>query len=123
MYTLDTNAIIYYLKDDFRAVPILRDIFNQDISIYISTVTELELFSFSNLTQQEAEQINDILETLAIIPLDSRIARTAGLLRQFYGLKTADSAIAATALFTNSILLTRNVKDFQNVSNLEVKQI
>ena len=38
------------------------------------------------------------MNTLAIIPLDSRIARIAGSLRRLYGLKTADSAIAATAL-------------------------
>lgn len=123
MYTLDTNTIIYYLKDDPKAVSVLKDVFNQDISLYISTITELELFSFSHLTSDEITQIENLLRTMAIIPLDSRIARTAGLIRQLYGLKTADSVIAATALFTNTILLTRNTRDFQNVFNLGVQQI
>ena len=33
MYTLDTNAIIYYLDDDPTVVPLLDPIFGQDIAI------------------------------------------------------------------------------------------
>ncbi len=43
LYTLDTNAIIYYLKDDTSAVTFLNKIFSQNISIYISAVTEIAL--------------------------------------------------------------------------------
>ena len=38
-------------------------------------------------------------------------------------LKLADSAIAATALFTGTKLLTRNTRDFKNVFNLAVQRI
>lgn len=123
MYTLDTNAIIYYLKNDPKAVPILKKIFSQESPVYISAITELELFSFSNLTQKEINQIEEILKTLAIIPVDSRIARIAGALRRYYLLKLPDSAIAATSLFTGSILITRNIYDFQKVPNLSIKKI
>jgi len=50
VYTLDTNAIIYYLKDDPEAVPALRKIFSEDTPLYISTITEPELFGFPALT-------------------------------------------------------------------------
>ena len=79
MYTLGTNAIIYYLKDDPDAVIVLSSIFTQNIPLYISAITEIELFSFPKLSVQEEEQIDEVLRTVAIIPVDSRIAGMQGL--------------------------------------------
>ena len=117
MYTLDTNTIIYYLKDDPDAVAALRDIFSRDTPLYISAVTEIELFGFPTLNDQEAEQIEALLRTVAIISVDSRIARTAGLIRRTHRVNIADSVIAATALFTGTTLLTRNIRDFRKIQN------
>lgn len=123
MYTLDTNAIIYYLKNDSAVVSAMRQIMAGGSTIYISAITEIELFSFSDLTELESEEIELVLRTLAIIPLDSRIARTAGFLRSNYRLKIADSAIAATALFTGTTLVTRNVQDFKKIQELKVRKV
>lgn len=123
MYTLDTNTIIYYLKDDPDAVAVLRDVFSQDIPLYISALSEIELFGFPRLSDREAEQIEALLRTVAIIPVDSRIARTAGLIRRTYRVNIADSVIAAAALFTGTTLLTRNTRDFRNIPNLSLRQI
>ncbi|OHA65961.1 MAG: hypothetical protein A3C04_00015 [Candidatus Wildermuthbacteria bacterium RIFCSPHIGHO2_02_FULL_45_25] len=123
MYTLDTNAVIYYLKNDAIAVPILKEVFAKPAPIYLSTISEIELLGFSRLGENEEFLIENILQTLAILPVDSRIARIAGNLRRNFGLQLADSAIAATALFTGSALLTRNVKDFQKVTQLSIKEI
>jgi predicted nucleic acid-binding protein len=38
-------------------------------------------------------------------------------------LKTPDSAVASTALFTGSTLVTRNTRDFQKVPQLSVREI
>ncbi|MBI5180106.1 MAG: type II toxin-antitoxin system VapC family toxin [Nitrospirae bacterium] len=123
MYTLDTNAIIYYLKDDPHAAAVLSDIFTEDTPLYISAITEIEFFGFPKLSDHEVEQIEAILRTVAIIPVDSRIARTDGFIRRNYHVNIADSAIAATALFTGTILLTRNIRDFRRIPNLSVQQI
>jgi len=123
VYTLDTNAIIYYLKDDPEAVAALREIFSEDTPLYISTITEAELFGFPTLSDQEAEQIDSLLRTVAVIPVDSRIARTAGLIRRTCRVNIADSVIAATALFTGTTLLTRNTRDFRKIPNLLLRQI
>jgi predicted nucleic acid-binding protein len=122
-FTFDTNTIIYYLKGDRKVSDYIEEIFKNNPSIYISTITEVELFGFPKITDTEAYQIEKILETISIIPLDSRIARMAARIRQLYKLKTADSVIAATALFTGSILVTRNVKDFLKVENLQIKSL
>ncbi|MFY9463180.1 MAG: type II toxin-antitoxin system VapC family toxin, partial [Candidatus Sungiibacteriota bacterium] len=109
MYTFDTNIIIYYLDRDSRVLPIVHEIFEQNSPVYVSAISEIELFGFSRLTDEEAVEIDGILRTVSLIPLDSRIARLATALRRNHGLKVADSAIAATALYTGSALLTRNV--------------
>lgn len=123
MYTLDTNAVLYYLKDDREAVSFLRAIFADRITLYISAITELELFAFSKLSSQEAALIEELLTTMSVIPLDSRIARLAGFIRREYRLKAPDSVIAATAVFTGSSLITRNTRDFQKVAGLSVIKI
>lgn len=73
MYTLDTNAIIYYLKGDKTASLVLGKIFNDNITVYISAITQIELLGFSNIATQELEQIEELLKTVAIIPLDSNL--------------------------------------------------
>jgi predicted nucleic acid-binding protein len=124
VYTLDTNAIIYYQKRDARVVPLLREILgNPDTTVYVSTVTEAELFSFPNLTEEERETLDAILQTVSLIPPISQIARLAGSIRATHRLKLIDSFIAATALFTGSTLLTRNVRDFKKLPQLSLQAI
>lgn len=123
MYTLDTNTIIYYLGNDLRVVPVLENIILKSQPIFISTISEVELFSFSRLTTEEADQIENMLETFSIISLDSQLARIAGFIRRKYKIKTPDSIVAATAMFTDSTLVTRNIKDFEKIGNLKVLEI
>jgi predicted nucleic acid-binding protein len=122
MYTLDTNAIIYYVKNDVTAVPRIRELLLLH-HLYISTVTELELFSLPDLPANESSAIESMLKWLTIVPLDSRIARTAAAMRQGCRLEFADSAIAATALVLNTTLVTRNVRDFKRVPGLSIEKI
>jgi predicted nucleic acid-binding protein len=79
---------------------------------YVSAITDLELFSSPALTD---EDISQLLTSVVIIPVDSRFS---GYLRRGYRLKTADSAIASTALLTHTTLVTRNVADFQSMPAL-----
>jgi predicted nucleic acid-binding protein len=122
-YTLDTNAILYYLKDDSNAVRLLREIFLHDAPIYISAITELELFAFSSLSAQEHALIDELISTLSVIPVDSHVARLAAFIRREYRLKVPDSVIAGTAMFTGSALVTRNTRDFKKVSGLSLLKI
>lgn len=111
------------MKEDKDAVAIIEDILAKNAPVYISSLTEAELFSFSNLENQEIEKIENILKTLAVIPVDSRIARIAGMIRSKYKTDLADSIIAATAMFTGTSLITRNIKDFKNIPNVYLSKI
>ncbi len=90
---------------------------------FIATVTELELFSFPFLTSVESARIEEFISACIVVVLDSQIARIGAKLRREHRLKTPDSIIAATALFTNSTLLTRNRKDFKRVPNLQLQVV
>lgn len=123
MYTLDTNAIIYYVDEDPTVVPLLEPIFGQDIAIFVSVVTELELLSHPELTEEDIAEIQQLLTSVVIFPLESRLAQLAGALRRQYHLKTPDSVVAATALLTRTTLVTRNIRDFQGIDGLSLLPI
>jgi predicted nucleic acid-binding protein len=124
VYVFDTNAFIYYIEEEPPVVTVMEDLFSQEVPLYVSAITELELFSYPALTEEDEAKIERLLQGVRIIPLISRIARMAGDLRRLYRrLRTADSAIAATAIFTHSTLVTRNVRDFRKVEGLPLLEI
>ena len=123
MYTLDTNAIIYYLDEDPTVVPLLEPILGQEIAIFVSVVTELELLSHPGLTEEDIAEMQQLLTSVVIFPLESRLAQLAGALRRQYHLKTPDSIVAATALLTRTTLVTRNIRDFQGIDSLSLLPI
>jgi predicted nucleic acid-binding protein len=123
MYILDTNAVIYYVKEESDVVSITEDIYTKNVPVYVSVITEAELFGFPKLSDEEAERIEQFLHTVSIIPMDLQTARLTGTIRKTYQLKIADSVIAATALFTSAQLLTRNVGDFKKVPELHLQEI
>ncbi len=123
MVTFDTNCIIYYLEGDKTVIPVVEEFLHAEPRPLIATVTELELFSFPSLTSVEASRIEAFILTCTVVLLDSYIARIGAGLRREHRLKTADSIVAATALFTHSTLLTRNIKDFKKISGLFVQKV
>jgi len=123
VYTLDTNTIIYYLDNDPAVVSVLDPIFAQDIAIFVSIVTELELFSHPGLTAADIAELTQLLTSVVVFPLESRLAQLASALRRQYRLKTPDSVVAATAVLTRTTLVTRNIRDFQGIAGLSLLPI
>ncbi len=120
VYTLDTNAVLYYLRNDSAVVSLLEQATARGEVVNLSVITEAELFSFPALSAQEEAAIERLLLLFPVMLVDSRVAREAGSLRREYRLKLPDSLIAATALILGSSLITRNVKDFKKIRNLSI---
>lgn len=123
MYTFDTNTIIYYLDDEDETADVLAPMLGAPTPVYLSVISELELLSLSSLSQSEFYEIGRLIRRLTTIPVDARIARIASTIRRRIHIKTPDAAIAATALFTGTTLVTRNVKDFENIPGLSIQPI
>ena len=123
MYTIDTNIIIYYANGEPSVLDFMHEQLDNGIPLYVSTATEHELFSYPRLTDQEVVRIDALLNTMTVMDLDSRLARFSGRLRAQHGIKALDSFIAATALMTGTTLVTRNLRDFRRIPNLDVHQL
>src|SRR3989344_4994512 len=123
MYTLDTNAVIYYLSEDARVAAVITEARERQGILYVPTVVRLELLSKSDITKDEYMAVTSFLAQCRLVHLDNAIADIAADVRRLYKIKTPDSIVAATALFTGSTLLTRNVRDFKRVADLRVEMI
>jgi len=122
--TVDANIIIAYLAGDDLVVRALSEWRSSGQSIFLPTVAETEILSFSSWTDEERLSTEKFLEeNFVSIPFDRSIARLAAELRRFYKIKLPDATIAATALFTFSPLITRNDHDFKNIKNLQIIKI
>jgi len=122
MYLFDTNAVIYFLSGDKKVVALVKEILKNNKTIYVPTIVRLELFSKSNLTLIEQNAIYDFLSYTIEINLDKTIADIASAIRRNFKTKVADSIVAASATYTNSFLVTRNIKDF-NMKNIRVIKV
>lgn len=113
MYLFDTNAVIYFLSGDKTAVALVKEILKNNKTIYVPTIVRLELLSKPDITLVEQNTIYDFLRYAIEINLDRTIADIASEIRRNFKIKVADSIVAASALYTNSFIVTRNTKDFK----------
>lgn len=121
MFTLDTNIIIYYAAGDKEVATFLS--LNQDKSFYLPSIVATEFLSYPLIDAHTKTLFRLFTGQTTIINLDYHIAELSAEIRKSYKLKLADAVIAATALSTNSTLLTRNIRDFKKVKELKVLKI
>ena len=119
--TLDTNIIILYLNRETAIVRALDEIRKQGVSFILPAAVEAEFLSFSSWTPDQRRTMEEFLEeNFVFVSLDRPLARLAARIRVNTRIKFADASIAATAPFTNTPLVTRNVRDFKKVPGLQV---
>lgn len=114
-YLLDTNVVIC-LQKGLLAAPLPPGRFA------LSVITEIELRSFSGLTEAQEEALNALLDSLSIIPLDDPVKEETIRLRRECRIKTPDAIIAATALTQGAVLLT-NDDGLQKVPGLKAATV
>jgi predicted nucleic acid-binding protein len=110
----DTNPLIYLLDGN---IDVARFLDNKQI--YLSVITELELFGKPNLSSQDTEIIDALLNGCFIIDINQEIKYIYREIRQKYSLKLPDAIVAATAIYLDMPLLTFD-KGFKNVPNLKL---
>ena len=109
-YLLDTNAIINALNQGLKLPA---------NSYSISIVSEMELFSFPRLTQNEKKEIEKLLEYFKIYNISKEIKEKTIEIRQKYNIKLPDSIICTTALINNLILVS-NDKQLSKIEKLKI---
>lgn len=123
VYTLDTNIIIALFQGDAGVERTIRAWQRAGIPIVTSVITLTELLAFPKITKGEEERLKDFLQTTRNVAITWPIAELAAHIRKQYGVKIADSLIAATAWHESTTLVTRNLKDFRKVKELSVQAL
>ena len=119
---LDTDVFIDLLRGFEKAKKYFEELDKEDSVIYYSAITEVELISGKECRKIEKKaEIIKILSQFLKIPVDNRIAVTAGDFRREYCTAFTDAIIAATAFAMKSTLITRNAKDYEKIKEVKVK--
>ena len=118
---VDTSVLVDYLRGDQNAARLLERE-RADAPLHASEITRLELLA--GMRPGEEDDTRALLSALVWHALDAEVAEEAGVLGRRWlpghqGIDSADLAIAATAIRSQSRLLTRNVRHFPMFPDLE----
>jgi predicted nucleic acid-binding protein len=119
-YLLDTNIFIYYFNGDLIVQPIFSEIASGNATGLYCPVSWVELLCYPDLSEAEANQIRAFLRSLTCVALTEAVLDRATQIRRDYRVRLPDAMIAACAIETDSILVTRNVEDFQRINRLNL---
>ena len=105
-FVLDTNAVIF-LTAKGNVIPSGLENELNDADLFISVISEIELFSKPGLPPNEEENLRTFLsERIPVIDLASNVKKETIELRRNTKLKLPDCIVAATSIILNAVLLT-----------------
>ena len=109
-FVLDINAVIFLTtKGNIISSSIENDLDKADI--FISIITEIELFSKPELPPNEEENLRIfLLDRISIIDITNEIKKEVIALRRSTKHKLPDCIVAATAIVLNATLLTADLR-------------
>jgi predicted nucleic acid-binding protein len=118
MYLLDTNTVIDFCNSK---LPESARISLSAIAPSISFISQIELFSSSNISISEKQTLEDFIRICTVYNhiTDALVRKTIGI-RQQHKTKLPDALIAATALLYDLTLITRNITDFKSITGLSL---
>jgi len=117
-YLLDTNAIINLLNDESADFS-----FREKKGVYfVSIITEIELLSFKNLTNEDETSIKKLLPEACIINIDTDIKNKTIELKKKKKIKLPDALICATAVVRKLTLVTDD-KDLFDIPTLKTAHL
>jgi len=87
---------------------------------FISFISEIELLSYSKITNNEESKLKVLLGAMSHVGMDEDIQNITISIRRRKTIKLPDAIIAASAISTNSTLVTRNEKDFKHIEGLKL---
>ena len=116
-YLIDTNIIIAILGN---TLPPEGTSFIKTMPPNISVITQIELLGWHGIPASDLTSLTDFVNNSTIFPLDAPVIQQTIVLRQYHKIKTPDAIIAATALIHGLTLVSRNISDFKQISQLQV---
>ncbi len=119
----DTSILIDFLRQKEKAKDILSKVELGELTGFISSVTEAELYAGKE--SKDEEKRNAILKLITLfkkINVENKIAQTAGEFRRDYNVSLLDCIIASTAFHQKCKLWTKNKRDFEKIKEIEIDE-
>lgn len=117
MYAFDSNTLIYHLNDVFPADVFARvDEWIKE-GVFVSVVSRIEVLGYPQ-DESEEQEAQRVLALLVEVPLNEAVIQQTIALRRRYRIKLPHAIIAATALYREVPLVTRNIADFNTIDDL-----
>ena len=130
IYMLDTNILIYLLKNKPPTVAERINSLDTESSLCMSFFTYAEMLKVAERSTRKSQVIKQLYQLTQIIPVqyDTNPNLCQYYATQFTRLKTAgtpiggnDLWIASHALSQNAILVTHNVREFERIEGLKIE--
>lgn len=127
MHLLDTDTVIYSLKDHPAVLENMHSHLND--SIKMSDVKLMELYYGAYKSQRvtaNTASIKTLTQSIEMVPINAVVAETFGMIKAALEsggnrLDDFDLAIAATTLANNLILVTNNTDHFSRIDGLRIE--
>jgi len=119
-YLFDTNILVHYLNGSFPQTRLETIDRMLETSFQVSVISKLELLGWKGHTAETLELAAAFLSEAVVIPVDLAVADRALYLKLHYTIRLPDAIIAATALETDSTLVTRNTTDMAKIRQVKV---
>lgn len=117
----DSNILIYYLN---QSLPLsVKSWVDEQLyqnNAYISVITRIEILGYYQCSQLQYEIAQMFIKQFQECALPETVVQSCIDLKRKYRIKLPDALIAATALDLNVPLVTRNVTDFNKISELQL---
>ena len=110
----DTNPLIYLLDGNKEVAEYL-----DGKQVWISAITELELFGKKGINKTEINEINHLIDNCIIADINAEIKQTTKELLQKSSVKLPDAIIAATSFYLDIPLFTSD-NGFNNIPDLNL---
>ena len=119
-YLLDSNTIIDYIAGlyPYKIGQWLNQIIDKEINV--SIINKIEVLSFNPDKDDNYPIIIDFFKASNIFGLADDVINKTIQIRQKQKIKLPDAVIASTALINGMVLISRNIKDFKNIPDLEI---
>ena len=126
-YLIDTDTIIFALRNDKDVLAKFEE--NKNIPISISMITYAELVFGAKRSQNEQKnmiKVNHIRNIYPVEELSEGVMEVfadvkAEMLGRGIRIEDMDLLIAATAIYNDMTLVTNNTKHFENVPDLKLE--
>jgi predicted nucleic acid-binding protein len=119
-YLIDTNALIDFLGNKFpvSGMNFINKVIDE--GPVVSVISKIEVLGFNSTADNQA-LLASFMKDATVLDLTNNVVEICIELRKKYKTKLPDAIIAATAIAYNLTLITRNLSDFNRIT--EVKTV